>query len=320
MDGRRHVIGIDLGGTKLLAAVVDQDLKTHAKVRLDAPRHESEVVDVLVEAIERLQSRSEHPVEAVGLGVPCLIDARSGTAVMAVNLPIEGIQFADAISERTGLPTFVDNDANVAALAEQRFGAARGCDNVVMLTVGTGIGGGLILGGEVYRGAIGSGAELGHMTVELDGPPCQGNCPNRGCLEAVASGRALEREAQQLAQLKPESGLGQALGGGERITGPLVAELASRGDSAALEAFQVIGERLGAGVVGLINIFNPEMVVIGGGVAEVGDILLDHVRRVVAERALRPSRDFVEIESATFGNDAGTIGAATLAFAGVFAC
>jgi glucokinase len=221
------------------------------------------------------------------------------------------------MAERLDLPVFVDNDANLAALAEHRAGAALGASEAVVLTIGTGIGGGLILRGELYHGAIGAAAELGHIVIDIDGPPCQGNCPGRGCLESLASGTALAREAVHIGRDRPNSGLGRALAEGHELVGPLVTELAYDGDAAAIEALELIGTRLGAGITSLVNIFNPEVVVIGGGVIAAGELLLAPARAVVAERALPPSRDLVQIVAARFGVEAGMIGAGALAFDGL---
>jgi glucokinase len=185
---------------------------------------------------------------------------------------------------------------------------------VVLLTVGTGIGGGLILRGELYRGAIGAGAELGHTVIDENGPPCQGNCPNRGCVEVMASGTALAREATRIAGERPGSGLAGALAEGHALAGPLVTELAHDGDAAAIEVIELIGSRLGVAISSFVNIFNPEVVVIGGGVMAAGELLLEPIRQTVATRALPPSRDIVRIVMAAFGVEAGMIGAATLAF------
>jgi glucokinase len=215
------------------------------------------------------------------------------------------------------MPVFVDNDANVAALAEHRAGAARGAQEAVVLTIGTGIGGGLILRGELYRGAIGAGAELGHMVIEMDGPPCQGNCPNHGCVEALASGTALEREAMRIAGERADSGLARALRAGMQLNGPLVTELAHDGDEAAIETIALIGTRLGVAIASYVNIFNPQVVVIGGGVMAAGELLLAPARAEAAARALPPSRDEVEIVAARFGVEAGMVGAAALALDGL---
>ena len=175
----------------MLLGVLDADSKVLFESReASTGQTEDQLVELLVREIE--EAREARPgVAAVGLGIPATIDHDRGVAISAVNLPIDDLPIRELVGERTGLPIFVDNDANVAALAEHLYGAARGADNAVMLTIGTGIGGGLILGGEVYRGATGAGAELGHVVIEMDGPPCQGNCPGRGCVETYASGTAL---------------------------------------------------------------------------------------------------------------------------------
>jgi glucokinase len=223
------------------------------------------------------------------------------------------------MSERLDLPVFVDNDGNAAALAEHRAGAARGASDALVLTLGTGIAGGLILRDELYRGAAGFGGELGHVTIELDGPRHDGDCPNRGCVEAFASGTALEREARRIAGQRPGSALARTLDQGRDLAGPLVTELAHDGDSAAIEAIELIGSRLGVALASLVNIFNPEVVVVGGGVIAAGELLLGPARTELASRALRPSREFVRIVPARFGVEAGMIGAAALAFDGLAA-
>lgn len=317
MSGRR-TIGVDMGGTKLLAGAVDEGLAVHRRAqRTVVGLDQSALLQVSVEAVQEARARAGGEVAAVGFGIPSLMDRRTGQSVIAVNLPLAGIPFANVMAERLGLPVFVDNDANVAALAEHRAGAARGATEAVMLTIGTGIGGGLILRGELYRGTVGAAAELGHMVIDLDGPRCQGNCPNRGCVEALASGTALAREATRLAGELPQSGLGRALTRGQVLLGPLVTELAHDGDEAAVEAIRLIGSRLGVAIASYVNIFNPQVVVVGGGVIAAGELLLKPARAAVAERALPPSRDEVEVVPAHFGIEAGMVGAAALAFDGL---
>ena len=255
MPGRR-TIGVDMGGTKLLAGAVDCGLSVHHRAQRAINRLDvSYLLDVVVDAVEETREAAGGEVEAVGFGIPSLIDQRTGCAVIAVNLPLKDIMFADVMAERLDLPVYVDNDA-------------------VVLTIGTGIGGGLILRGQPYRGAIGAGAELGHTVIDINGPPCQGNCPNRGCVESLASGTALAREALAIARERPESGLGRALTQGRELVGPLVTELAHDGDAAAIEAIALIGTRLGVAIASFVNIFNPEVVVIGGGVMGAGELLL----------------------------------------------
>lgn len=309
----RRVIGVDAGGTKLLGGVVGEDLVVHHRVhRLWRGEDLSALLGTMVEAVEEAR-RASPEVEAVGFGIPSLMDRRSGQSVTSVHLPLDGVPFGDLMSERLGLPVVVDNDANGAVLAEQRFGAARGASDVILLTLGTGIGGGIVLGGELYRGSVGAAAELGHMVVDMNGPLCHGACPNRGCLEAVASGTAIGREGAEVAREDPDSALGRAALQGVALTGALVTELAHDGDSAARGVLALVGERLGVGIANLVNIFNPEVVVVGGGAAAGGEMLLEPARRVVAERALRPSRDVVRIVSARFGPESGMLGAAALA-------
>jgi glucokinase len=314
----RRTIGVDMGGTKLLAGSVGPDFEVYNRAQrslkgLDQPS----LLDIAVDAVEDLRRSSGDDVAAVGFGIPSLIDRRTGRAVIAVNLPLADVPFADIMAERLGMPVFVDNDANLAALAEHRAGACRGVSDAVVLTIGTGIGGGLVLRNELYRGAIGTGAELGHTVIDMDGPPCQGNCPNHGCVEVMASGTALEREALVIAHERPGSGLAKALNSGRPLTGQLVTELAHDGDEASVGALTLIGSRLGVAIATFVNIFNPEVVVIGGGVMAAGELLLEPARREVAKRALPPSRDEVRIVAARFGIEAGMIGASALAFDGL---
>ena len=315
------VIGVDLGGTKLLAGAVDPALNVHHRATRPARgSDQAAVLDTVLDAVVEVRDAIEGAsgtVEAVGFGIPCMIDQQRGTAVMSIHLPIADLPFRDLMAERLGLPVFVDNDANAAMLAEWRYGAAAGAREAALLTIGTGIGGGLVAGGALQRGSQGAGAELGHMVVKADGPRCQGNCPNRGCLEAMASGGALGREALRIARARPESGLGRALAGGREISGPLVTELAHDGDVAAIDALAIVGEWLGVGVCNLVNMLNPDVVVIGGGVIAAGDLLLEPVRAVVAERALSPAREHVRIVPARFGAESGMLGAAALALEGI---
>ncbi len=317
MPGRR-TIGVDMGGTKLLAGAVDTGLSVHYRAqRTLTGLDQSAVLDIAVQAVQEVRQEAGDEIAAVGFGIPCLMDQRTGRGVVAVNLPLADIPFGAIMAERLGLPVFVDNDANLAALAEHRAGAAQGADEALLLTIGTGIGGGMILRGELYHGAIGAAGELGHVVIDKDGPPCQGNCPNHGCVESLASGTALAREALRLARERPQSGLGRALSEGRELAGPLVTELAHDGDEAAIEVLDLIGTNLGVALASFVNIFNPEVIVIGGGVIAAGELLLEPARREVARRALPPSRDEVRIVAAQFGVEAGMVGAAALAFDGL---
>ncbi len=307
-----EIIGVDLGGTKMLLGVLDPDSRVLWESRESST---GQSADDLVELLAReiAAAREARPgAAAVGLGVPATVDHARGIARSAVNLPLENLPVRDLIEARAGLPVFVDNDANVAAIAEHERGAARGKDNVVMLTIGTGIGGGLILGGEVYRGASGAGAELGHTVIDLDGPACQGSCPGRGCVETFASGTALGREGRAAAEREPGSALGAMLADGREVDGEAVTEAALAGDEVARGVFDLVGSRLGVALTSFANIFEPEVFVIGGGVIAAGDLLLDPARRELAARALPPMKQ-IPVVAAELGPDAGMIGAAAMA-------
>ncbi|HEX8742368.1 MAG TPA: ROK family protein [Thermoleophilaceae bacterium] len=308
-----RVIGIDAGGTKLLGGVVDGSLAVRERVhRFWRGRDRDEVLDVFVQAVE--EARAAAPdVAAVGFGIPSVVDAATGSSEYSVHLPLAGVSFREVMAERLGLPVWVDNDANLALLAEARAGAARGARHAVMLTLGTGIGGGLLLDGRLYRGARGGGAELGHVVVDIDGPPCQGGCPNRGCLETLASGSAIGREGAAAAARAPESALGRALLDGREVTGGLVTEVAHDGDAVAIEVLALVGRRLGAGLASLVNAFQPEVVVIGGGAVAAGELLLGPAREVVMATALPPLREGVRVVAAELAAEAGLIGAGILA-------
>ncbi len=305
------VIGVDLGGTKVLAGAVDAHLRVHHRAyRLSRP---AAALQSIVDAVEEAREAIQDDVRAVGLGIPCVVDPASGVAMACNHLPLVDMPVRDLMAERLGVPVVVDNDANAALVAEARFGAAAGAGDVVMLTIGTGVGGGLLVGGRVVRGVSGAAAELGHVVIDEDGPPCPGNCPNRGCVESLVSGPALAREGRRAAEEEPGSALGRALAAGREVTGPLVTELAHDGDEAARRVLRSLGEHLGVAVAGFVNIFNPEVVVVGGGLVAAGELLLEPAREQVAERALVPARDQVRIVPAHFGDESGMLGAAALA-------
>jgi glucokinase len=306
-------VGVDLGGTKVLVGVVGEG---HQVLYEDRESSAGQTGDELLNTLEReirqaLEVRPE--AAAVGLGIPCTIDRRRGVAITAVNLPIRNLPIRDEMRERLGVPVYIDNDANVAALAEHRLGAARGTRDAVMLTIGTGIGGGVIIDGELYRGSNGAASEPGHMVIDFDGPPCQGNCPNHGCLETFASGTALARDGRAAAERQPESALGRLLTGGGKIDGKAVTDAANEGDPVAAAVVEEAGRRLGAGLSGLANIFEPEVIVLGGGVAKaVGERMIGPARDELRSRALPPMNE-TPVKLADLGPEAGMIGAAEMA-------
>jgi glucokinase len=268
---------------------------------------------VLLSAIERLVesvSKDTAP-SAVGFGLPSQIDQRHGRVLDSTNVPLEDLDFKAEMASRLGVPVEIDNDANVACLAEWRIGAARGARNVVMLTLGTGVGGGLVLDGRLYRGSIGSGAELGHMSIDENGPRCQGHCNSRGCLEVLASATGVMAAAHRVASDHPHGGLAAARAAGEDLDARYVIDRARAGDEEANHVFAIVGRHLGVGITNLVNIFNPEVVVIGGGIAAAGEALLAPARQEYERRVLKATAG-ARIVAAELGNDAGVLGAAAL--------
>ena len=313
MAASRTVVGVDLGGTKLAVGLVDDRLGVLART---VGPSDTDSPESCLEAIYRRldEALAEYgPVAAIGVGSASMVNFRAGRIVASTHLPLRNVPLRDLLAQRFGLPVVIDNDATVACLAEYRYGAGVGTSEMIMLTLGTGIGGGIICGGRPYRGLSGAAGELGHMVIDLDGPRCQGNCPNHGCLETFASGNAMGAAARRLATERPDSAFGRALAAGEEVDGQMVSRLALAGDHDAVGLLERIGTLLGVGIGNLVNIFNPELVVVGGGAAESGDLLLEPARRAVAERALRPQRDEVRIVPAQHGPDAGVLGAAALA-------
>lgn len=307
-----QTIGADVGGTKVLVGVADAQMEVTHEAREDTAGLNREQLLDLFERELRRAHELQPGTAAVGIGLPCTLDFDAGRILGCVNLDLADTSIRTELERRLGLPVWVDNDANVAALAEQHFGAARGAETVVMLTVGTGIGGGLILNGEVFRGRKGAGAELGHTVIMADGPPCQGDCPGRGCVETLASGTALGREGRLAAERMPESALGRLAAAGRMITGREVTEAALAGDQTAIDTVTLIGHRLGVAMTSFANIFEPDVIVVGGGVMGAGELLLEPARAQVARHALRPM-NATPIVAAELGPRAGMIGAAVLA-------
>lgn len=307
-----ETIGADVGGTKILTGVLDERMQRLFEVEDKTTGLSSDRLLDLFESQFRAAIEQRPWIRAIGIGIPSRIDYARGLAIGAVNLDLENVPVRDEIERRLGLPVWVDNDGNLAALAEQTHGAARGARNVVMLTVGTGIGGGLVLDGDIYRGSSGAGAELGHTVIMADGPPCQGTCPGRGCVETLASGTALGREGRLAAEREPESALGRLAATGKEITGRDVTKAALAGDGVAIATLALIGRRLGVAMTSFANIFEPDVIVVGGGVMAAGELLLGPAREQVERHALAPMNR-TPIVPAELGPSAGMVGAATLA-------
>ena len=314
MIANHNILAVDLGGTKVATGLVDAtSVVLQRAVAPTVTSSQDACLASLWAQIDAAIASAPRRVEAIGVGVASMVDFSAGRLIMSTNLPLVDVPLRGLMESRYDLPVAIDNDATVACIGEHQRGAGTGTQEMLMLTLGTGIGGGIIADGRPYRGFSGAAAELGHMVIDVDGPPCQGSCPNHGCLESLASGTAIGKAALAAAQAQPASALGRALAAGETIDGRLAHALAEQGDGAALEVFARIGGLLGVGITSLVNIFNPELVVIGGAVAQAGDLLLEPARAVLRERGLRPQRDQVRIVPALFGEDAGLIGAAVLA-------
>jgi glucokinase len=293
LDGKR-VIGVDLGGTKILAGVVDRN--GHVERRREHPTPtatQEELLAGLDSAVEELMSDE---IGALGFGLPSPIDQRTGRAMQAVNIPLGDLDFRSRMAERFGLPVGIENDANAATYAEFHFGAGRDVANMVMLTLGTGCGGGAVIDGRLFRGW----AEFGHMVIVFDGIPCQGSCTGRGHLEPYVTGVAAAKLAQEEF--------------GPAVDAHRLVRLAREGEARAVEILDGIGRHLGAGIGSLVNIFNPELVVIGGGFAAAGDFVLDPAREVLRREALARAGYRVRIVRAELGTAAGLIGAGLVAF------
>ena len=309
-----HTIGVDVGGTKVAAGLVDEAGTILRRTRRPTPSASpDDVEDVIAACVAELCEGVE--VEAVGIGAAGFVTADRATVLLAPNLSWRDEPLRDGVAERVGLPVVVENDANAAAWGEYRFGAGRGEDHLVLVTVGTGIGGGVVLGGRLHRGRYGIGGEIGHMQMVRDGRRC--GCGLRGCWEQYSSGRALLREAREIAGVERERGRRLLeLGGGalEGIEAVEVTQAAREGDPAALECFQVVGGWLGQGMADLAAVLDPGVFLLGGGVSDAGYLLLLPTREAFRARLTGAgSRPEAQVRLAELGNDAGIVGAADLA-------
>lgn len=309
---KKYVIGIDLGGTKISTALSDFNGKIISNVVVSTKASEGEmpVLNRIIGTIEDVLSKAQvstDEVEAIGIGSPGPLDANTGVIITTPNLPFKDFNVTRPIKERFDLPVYLDNDANVATIGEFMFGAGKGKKNVVFFTVSTGVGGGAIINGNIYRGSTCNALEIGHTTVAPNGPRC--NCGNIGCLEAVASGTAIGKKGQAAASTKVDTSLKQY----DKITSYEVFLEAGKGDEVAKEVRDEALDYLGIGVANAVSIFDPEMVIIGGGVTQVGEVLFDRVKQVVKKRCFKVMADNCEIVPAGLGTDAGVVGAVALA-------
>lgn len=314
----RFIVGVDIGGTNLVVGALAEDGSRQLAVHTE-PTRSSEgaeaVIDRIVRMIETTVAEARSATGAareafagVGVGAPGPLDRERGIVVTTPNLGWTNYPLRDVIAERVGLPVTIDNDANCATLGEWWLGAAKGGRNVVGMTIGTGIGGGLILEGKLYHGASDVAGEIGHMTIDVTGRLC--GCGNYGCLEAYASGPSIAKRAREAIEGESDSALSRLVEGDlDRLTAAIVYGAANRGDETALEVVRETARFLGAGIANLLNVYNPDCVVIAGGVTQAGDPLFEPLRREVRKRAFRPAVEACRIVPGSLQGTAGVVGA-----------
>ncbi|SMC28922.1 glucokinase [Clostridium acidisoli DSM 12555] len=309
---KEYVIGIDLGGTKISGALANLsgDIISKYVLPTNASEGEESVLKRIFTVIEKVLEdgkKSSEEIKAIGIGSPGPLDVKKGIVISTPNLPFENFELVKPISERFNIATYLDNDANVAAIGEHIFGAGKGTENMVFVTVSTGVGGGAILNGRIYRGSTCNALEIGHTTIEKNGPRC--NCGNYGCVEALASGTAIGKRAKEAVQRGEETSLKNY----KEVSSYEVFKEAEKGDKVASEILDSCLNYLGICIANIIASFDPEMVIIGGGVTNGGSIVFEKVREVVKERCFDSMANSCKIAPAGLGTDAGVIGAVALA-------
>lgn len=314
-----NVVGVDMGGTKILSAVIDAEgnILGTAKVPTKADEGTSVVIDRIADAIQKAIGKSgvnKASIEAVGIGAPGPLDPETGVVIFAPNLGWRDVPLKAELEARVGIPTFVDNDVNVGTLGEHAFGAGKGVQNIVGIFVGTGIGGGIILHGELFHGASKTAGEIGHIIVKADGPRC--GCGVRGCLEALASRAAMTKQFQKAIEKKGKKSVISKLTNGDlsAIRSGVLAKAIRANDKLTLKVFREATKYLGVGIGSIVNFLNPEMIILGGGVVEaLDDTFLDNIRAAAEKYALPNTLDGVQIVRAELGDNSGILGAAALA-------
>jgi len=313
------VLGVDLGGSKILSAAVNArgEIRSRDLSITPAAKGPEAVIQAMLASIERAIGQAgiaTAQLEAICIGAPGLSNPETGIVFTSSNLPgWKNVPLREIIEDKMGAKTLLINDANAAALGEMYFGAARGARNFIYITVSTGIGGGIVIDGEVYAGDRGTAGEIGHMTIDTNGSKC--NCGNTGCWETLASGTALAREARKRIKSKAETAILEYAGGDiDKVNAEAVYRASQQGDALARELIARTGYYLGVGLTNLINIFNPELIIIGGGLSRIGDMLLEPAYKVAEERSYRAAFDSVRFARPALGGDSGVIGAAAYAF------
>ena len=308
-------IGIDLGGTKILTAVADDNGEIIARVKLATEtelgqeRIKKNIFKSIYKVLEKTDIKIEK-IKSIGIGSPGPLNVEKGIIYESANLPIKNMEIVELIEEETGVNTYLQNDANTAALGEKVFGAGKEADDLLYITISTGVGGGIIINGKIYYGHTGNAGEIGHMTVDPTGPQC--GCGNYGCLESFSSGTAIKNMAKKAIE-NDESTLIKKLAKDQKLSAKLVAKAAEKGDQKALDIFAKAGYYLGIGIANLVNIFNPEMIILGGGVLKAKEYFLDRAKEEFKKRALKAPADIVKIKEAVLEDEIGVKGAIALA-------
>lgn len=310
-----YAIGLDVGGTRIAAGLVERKGRIVREAKLATPKEAGPfaIVDAIVGVVAEV-TQGIHPSEiaGVGIGLPAQIDFTRQSVEYCTNLPLGGIDMRGLVMSRLKFPVTIDNDGHTAALGESRFGAAKGLKDFVMVTLGTGVGGGVFIAGKLHRGSRGFGGEIGHMVIDVDGPACP--CGGKGHLESFAARPAIIRDAREAAETYRGSSITRLAGGSEEdITAETVIEAANAGDEAAMDVMGHVGDMLGEGLVGLVNVLNPQAIVVGGGIGESCPMVSERAAARISAEALAGRRD-IRVLIAELGNDAGVVGAAALAF------
>ena len=309
----QYVVGVDFGGTHLRAALVNENGEIIERVKRKTMGHlgQDAVFDRIAQAVRDVADKMKEgdSLEGVGVIAPGPLDPFRGLVFYAPNLKWQNVPLTDELHQRLGCPVWAGNDANLAALAEHRYGAGKGLKNIIYMTVSTGIGGGVIINDEMLLGTNGQAAEVGHMQIMPEGPLC--GCGNRGCVESVASGTNMARIAKERLQHGVESSLQEHEG---EITAKEVVQAAANGDQMALELLQQAGSYIGMAVANLVHLFNPQRFIFGGGVSNAGDLLFDPIRRAAKRRTMPNYHGTFDIVAAELGDNVGLLGAAALAF------
>lgn len=316
---KKYVIGVDLGGTKILTALANLQGEILQRVRVATVADEpaSAVVQRIIATIQKVMEDSQvnkAEVLRIGVGSPGPLDLERGIVLFSPNLQWSNVPIVQLIQEAIEIPVILENDANAAALAEYRFGAGKGADSLVYMTISTGVGGGIIINDQILHGHNNNAGEIGHHTIIADGPVC--GCGNHGCLEALASGTALGRYGREAVEQGRETMIGDLVDRLSEIDGATVTRAAYAGDQVALEIVNKVATYLGIGLANMINIFNPEKIILGGGVTKAGDLLIETIKETVAQRALKASTKDCQITFAELDSDVGVLGAIAVALSG----